>query len=109
MADLTVQIVSLPGLTPAYGAAAAGGDAFPSSGKEFIHIKNGHTSPQTVTVNSQAACNRGFDHDVAVVVTNAQERMIGPFPKDRFNDSADKIQLTYSGVTALTIAIVRLP
>lgn len=109
MADLTVQIVSLPGLTPTYGAAAAGGDAFVNSGKDFIHIKNGHTSPQTVTINSQAVCNQGFDHDDAVVVTNAQERMIGPFPKDRFNDSADKVQITYSGVVALTIAILRLP
>jgi hypothetical protein len=108
MADLTVQSVSLAGLTPVYGAAAAGGDAFVNSGKDFIHIKNGHTSPQTVTVNSQGACSQGFDHDVAVSVTNAQERMIGPFPKDRFNDAADKVQLTYSGVVALTIAIVRV-
>jgi hypothetical protein len=109
MADLTVQSVSLTGLTPTYGTTAAGGDAFVNSGRDFIHIKNGHTSSQTVTINSQGACSQGFDHDVAVVVPNAQERMIGPFPKDRFNDSLDKVQLTYSGVTALTIAIVRLP
>lgn len=109
MATKTVQIVSLTGLTPAYTACTAGGDEFVNSGREFIHVKNGHTSPQTVTVNSQEACDQGADHDIVVSVTNAEERMIGPFPKGRFDDTAGKVQLTYSGVTALTIAVVRVP
>ncbi len=109
MATLNNQVVVLPGIMPSYAACAAGGDEFVNSGRDFIHIKNGHTSPQTVTVNSQAPCDQGVDHDAAVVVTNAQERMIGPFPKNRFDDAGGKVQLTYSGVTALTIAVVRVP
>lgn len=104
--QLTVQVCSLAGLTPSYVAANVDGNFFPNSGKEFIHIKNAHTSPQTITINSQTNCNQGFDHDDAVVVTNAQERMIGPFPKDRFNDGSGYVQITYSGVTALTLAVV---
>jgi hypothetical protein len=109
MATLSIQIAVIAGLTPAYGACAAGGDEFVNSGREVIHVKNGHTAPQTVTVNSQAACSQGFDHDAAVVVTNAQERIIGPFPKARFDDPNAKVQLTYSGVTALTIAVIQVP
>ena len=109
MATLAVQVSTLSGLTPSYGACAAGGDEFPNSGKEVIHVKNAHTSPWTVTVNSQANCNQGFDHDAAVAVPNGQERIIGPFPKSRFDDTANKVQLTYSGVTALTIAVVQVP
>jgi len=109
MATLSVQIAVLAGLTPAYSACAAGGDEFANSGREVIHVKNGHTAPWTVTANSQAICSQGYDHDAAVVVTNAQERIIGPFPKARFDDANAKVQLTYSGVTALTIAVIRVP
>ena len=108
MSTLNVQKVVLAGLTPSYGAAAAGGDEFVNSGREFLHVKNGHTSPQTVTVNSQAACNQGYDHDAAVAIPASEERMIGPFPKDRFDDAGGKVQITYSGVTALTIAAVQV-
>ena len=109
MATLAVQIATLAGLTPSYGACAAGGDEFANSGREVIHVKNAHTSPWTVTVNSQANCNQGFDHDAQVSVPNGQERIIGPFPKSRFDDVANKVQLSYSGVTALTIAVIQVP
>lgn len=109
MSDLTVQHIVLSGLTPTYAAASAGGDAFLNSGRVLIHVKNAHTSPQTVTVNSQALCSQGFDHDVAVAIPASEERMIGPFSKERFNDPLSKVQLTYSGVTALTIAALELP
>ena len=109
MATLSVQTVSLGGLTPSYVAAAAGGDEFPNSGREFIHAKNGATVSQTVTVDSQAACNQGFDHDAAVAIPAGEERMIGPFPKNRFDDATGKVQITYSAVASLTVAIVQVP
>jgi hypothetical protein len=109
MSTLSVQVVILGGLSPSYAAAAAGGDEFVNSGREFIHVKNGHTSAQTVTVNSQAPCNQGYDHDAQVSVPASEERMIGPFPKSRFDDAGGKVQITYSGVTALTIAVVQVP
>lgn len=109
MSTLTNQSIVAAGVKATYAACAGGGDDFVNSGKDFIHIKNGHTSPQSVIINSQAACNQGFDHDITVEVTNAEERFIGPFPKDRFNNTSDKVLLTYTGVTALTIAILRLP
>jgi len=109
MATLTPQVIALTGITPTLVAAAAGGDEFVNSGREFIHIKNGG-SEITVTVNSQTACNQGSDHDVAVTVpATTGEKFIGPFPKARFNDAAGKVQITYSGVTSVTIGIVRLP
>ncbi len=108
MAALSVQAASLTGLSPTFGSAAEGGDSFSNSGREYIHVKNGHSGSQTVTVNSQTLCNYGSDHDVAVAIPAGEERIIGPFPKDRFNDAGGLVQLTYSGVTALTIAVVRV-
>lgn len=109
MSTLSVQIVVLGGLTPSYGAAAAGGDEFVNSGREFFHAKNGAGVSQTVTVNSQAVCNQGFDHDAAVAIPAGQERMIGPFPKGRFDDANGKVQVTYSAVASLTVAAIRVP
>lgn len=97
----------LTGLTPAYAACAAGGDEFVNTGHEFIHIKNGAGAPQTVTIASPTACDQGGTHPVVVSVTNAQERIIGPFPPGRFNDANNKVQLTYSAVVSLTIGILK--
>lgn len=110
MAELTPQVVVLAGITPALVAAEAGGDEFENSGRDFIHIKNGGGSPIDMTVNSQAACSQGSDHDVVVSIpATTGEKFIGPFPKDRFDDAANKVQITYSAVTSVTIGIVRLP
>lgn len=103
MALLTIYAISQAGVVPTYVAASAGGDTFPNDGQTFLHVKNGHTSPQTVTVNSTKQCDQGFDHDVVVAVPNASERMIGPFPIARFGRT---VSISYTGVTALTIAAV---
>ncbi|RJQ09892.1 MAG: hypothetical protein C4551_03215 [Bacillota bacterium] len=108
MATLTVQQTSLTGLNPAFGAAAAGGDEFVNSGKAVLYVKNGSAGAVTVTVNSQTACNYGFDHDAEVSVPASGERVIGPFPKSRFDDAAGKVQVTYSGVTSVTVAVLEV-
>lgn len=104
MALLTKQSITRAGATPAYVAATGGGDTVAVGDHTFLHVKNGHTSSWTVTVNSVENCNQGFDHDLAVVVPNAAERIIGPINAPRFGDSATPAAITYSGVTALTIA-----
>lgn len=109
MATLTVQSVVLAGITPSLVAAAAGGDEFVNSGKTLIYVKNGGGGSINVTVDSQAVCSQGYDHDAVVAVPAGEERMIGPFSKDRFNDSDVKVQITYSGVTSVTIAAIEVP
>jgi len=111
MADLVVKKVVLTGLNPddpAYVACAAGGDACPNSGYTFLHVKNAHTSAWVVTVNSIAKCSQGYDHDAVVSVPASEERMIGPFDRGRFNDANQKLEITYDGVTALTIAAIEV-
>lgn len=108
MATLTVQAISLSGVTPSYAACGAGGDEFANSGQEFIHVKNGSGGNLDVTINSQVNCSQGFDHDSVVTVTAGSEEIIGPFPKSRFDDANDKVQITYSGVTSLTIAVLQI-
>lgn len=106
MATLAVQTVVRAGIIPTYAAAAGGGDVFPNSGEEFIHVKNGHSAPITVTVVSQSTVDGLAVADRAVVIANASEKMIGPFPASVYNDANGRVNLTYDLVTALTIAVV---
>jgi hypothetical protein len=110
MANLATQAVSRTGLNPSYSAAAGGGDTFTPDSDTFLHVKNGHTASQTVTIVTPRQVISGVETaDLAVSVPNAGERMIGPFPAEIFADPSDGLaDLTYSGVTALTIAVVKV-
>lgn len=110
---ITPQVIPLTGIVPTEEDALADGNEFVNSGRMFIFAKNNHASEdRTITINSQVDCNQGVDHDVSVVITAAEDqKMIGPFPKDRFNDAAGKVQITYTPSTGvdIKIAVLELP
>ena len=109
MATLTVQQIALAGITPTYDACTADGDQFPNDGKTYIELKNTDTASQDVVVASPTNCDQGSTHDVTVSIpANTDNKKIGPFPPSRFNDGNGYVQLTYSGVSALTIGAFRL-
>ena len=114
MATLTVQTVSEAGLEPAYVAAAALGDAFKNNGRTMLHAQNGSGGALTVTVTAQqtAATVPGLGTvaraSLAIAIPAGEERMIGPFAQ-AFNDADGNVQVTYSGVTSLTVAAIELP
>jgi len=110
MAALATQTIVPGGVAPSYAAAAGGGDTFVPDKDTFIHVKNGGGSPITVTVAVPGNERYGVaTADVSVSVTNAQERMIGPFPAEIFADPAlsGSAGITYSGVTSVTIGVFK--
>jgi hypothetical protein len=107
MAELNVQKVVLGGLDPAFSAADAAGDTFINNGRTFFHFKNGGTAAITATINSVTPCNHGFDHDVAISVPAGDDRIVGPFPAQRFNDLNNKVSVAYSAVTSVTVAAIK--
>lgn len=109
MATLTVQNISRAGLNLSTQAAAGGGDEFPNDGRTFLYVNNGGGSPITATIVTQQTVDGKAVADDAITVTNAQGRYIGPFPPSIYNDVNDRTQVTYSGVTSVTVAAVRLP
>lgn len=111
MATLSVQVISRTGTAATYGAAAGGGDEFVNDGTSRLHVKNGGGSPITVTIDSPNTCNFGVAanaaHDYAITVGAGADKFIGPFSADQFNDVNGKVQVTYSGVTTVTVAVMR--
>ena len=109
MALLSVQKALLAGQQLTFNSCAVGGDSFVNSGNVYCIVRNQDASSKTVTFDAPGTDNFGLSGafaDVAVVVVNAQTSIIGPFPPNRFNDANGQVQITYSAVTSLTIAIV---
>jgi hypothetical protein len=113
MADLVTQVVTNTGLAPAYAAASAGGDKVVAPDADtFLHVKNTGGSPVTVTVATPGTAAGGLaiaDISVSVPATTG-DRMIGPLPAEYYANPADsgKAAVTYSGVTGVTVAAIRV-
>ena len=110
MAILTVQRPTAAGTNITLAAAAGGGDSFANDGRTSFRVVNGGVGAITVTFDSPNTCDftiaANAAHDLAVSVPNGESREIGPFSQARFNDTNGRVQVTYSGVTSVTVAAV---
>lgn len=113
MPALATETIDEDGLEATYNTADAGGDTFTNDGKTFLHLKNTDASPSTVTVAAAVSSTEkpGFgtlskaDAQVVVAATNGEE-FLGPFPSSAFGPNPS---IAYSSVTALTVAVLRIP
>ena len=103
MATLTVRV---PPNALVYSSASGGGDVFPNSGKEILHVRNAGVGACAVTINSQRNCDQGFDHNQTVSVPAGEDRMIGYFSPNRFNNGSGNVEVTYDQVTSVTVAVM---
>lgn len=112
MADLAVvNPASAQGILVDSHAAAPGGDRFlTTQGRKYLmRIANGHSSPQTVTVDDPTSVGAlgatlAQNPDVPVAVANATERVY-LVDANRHRDANGWVNLTYSGTTLLTLEI----
>lgn len=109
MAALTTQSISRGGLSPTYVAVAAS-DTFPPGTNTFLHVKNAGASPDTVTVSVLQGDPPGLTiSDISVSVTNGQERMIGPLPRQYFADPTTGVgTVTHGFTTSVTVGVFEL-
>jgi hypothetical protein len=106
---LTVQAIANTGTVVTLAAANVDGNWFINNGKTFLEVANGGGSPINVIIDSPITCNQGGTHDVTVAVAAGATKHIGPFEKGQFNDTTTGyVNITYSGVTSVTIAAVSI-
>lgn len=112
MAVLTVQDAAISGLAESLVAAAGGGDSFDNNGNCLLEVVNGGGGSINVTIDDPNSPNPGsasaFNPDVVIAVPNGTTRLIGPFPPFRFNDVNGRVQVAYSGVTTVTVRVIRI-
>jgi hypothetical protein len=109
MTLLATQTITRTGVTPAYTAVTAS-DTFAPGNNVFIHVKNAGASPDTCVIAVTAGDPVGLTiADVSVSVTNAQERMIGPFPGQFFADPTTGLAtVTHGFTTSVTSGVFNL-
>ncbi len=113
MAALTVQQSkrSGNGVDLAGVAAAGGGDTFPTTGKEVVVITNGGGSPVTLTVATPGTVDSLAVADLTATIGAGETRLLGPFPPSIYatdGQPGSNVALSYSGVTSVTVAVVRV-
>ena len=106
MATLTATTAAVTGTTFTPASAAGGGDKFLNYGNERLYIQNGGGSDITLTI-APGGTPGGLDlADIAITVAAGAEMIVGPFNPQYFNDSSGYVNLTYSGVTTVTVAVI---
>ena len=116
MAILSVQTIDEDGQQLATVAAAGGGDSFdnPSDQSTFLYVNNAGGSSITVTITAQATSRDvpGLGPmtkpNAGGAVTNGTIKLFGPFPAEAFNNASGQVAVSYSGVTSVTVAVLRL-
>lgn len=112
MATLTREAVTEDGLTATGASASGGGDQFLNTGVEWLYVTNDDATSTTVTITAQdvQVTLPGFGDldksDRVVVVAAGATAHIGLFPKTAFNDASGYVQITYSKVTSLNVAVL---
>ncbi len=109
MATLTTQTVVRTGTTFTTASAAGGGDQFRNTGREVLYVSNGGGSPINVTL-APAGLPGGLALATHVVaVANGAAKFIGPFDPTFYNNASGMMPITYSGVTSVVVAVVKVP
>ena len=109
MALLTATTVSRAGVDVAGAAADVAGDRWVNTGKEYVVIKNGGGGAITVTLDVKATVDDAVVTDPTVSIGAGVTKIIGPFPTGIYNDDEDEMNITYSGVTTVTVKVLKLP
>jgi hypothetical protein len=106
---ITVQSASRTGLTPTYASANTDGSYFANNGRTFLQVKNTNASPATVSITPTAKFGgRSLAQVDVVIPATSGDKLIGPFPTELYNDAQGRVFVSYSAVTSLTVAAVRL-
>lgn len=93
------------GLEATTEAANVDGNSVPGTGNIIVHVINADASPITVTILTGGTFRGKAVADTAVVVTNAEERFIGLFRADLYNDPVlGEVLIDYSAVANVTVA-----
>ena len=108
--DQTPTNIALTGVADTTVAADITGNTFTNTGYEIAEIINGSGASINVTLDAFPAGGQGAPDglvvsDPVVAVPAGTRKKIGPFRKGTFNDAANKVKLTCSAVTTVTVAV----
>lgn len=114
MALIAVQTVDDLGADLTLSTAAAGGDTFANDGRTSFIVQNGSGAAITVTLTAQNTTTTLPGGTTATIANRSKSIAAGSvgifdaLPPAFFNNASGQVAVTYSGVTSLKVAAVRL-
>ena len=109
MTQRNYQQAQVAGTAVDFTAADAAGDTVPPNSRGALMVRNGDTTAKTVTVVTPGNTRYGqADPDVPVTVAAGATALIGPFPQDLADPADGLVHVTYSAVTAVTVAAIAI-
>ncbi len=87
-------------------AANAGGNSFTNTGSEYVYISNASVGSITVSFTVVSAVDGITPAAKTVVVPAGKWTLVGPWPGQWYStiSTPPVVNITYSGVTTLTVA-----
>lgn len=107
MAALTPISVVATGIAVPVSTAASASDTFANDGNTLLIAKTSGT-PSNLTIKSQKPCDQGTTHDVVVALAATEQKVIGKFSKERFNDANGLVTVESSSQTGLTYSVIKV-
>lgn len=108
MAQLTIKSPARVANAITAESAAAGGDKFANTGKELLLIEhtNGGGSNVTLTVVTQNTVDGLAVSDKTIVIAPGTRQLLGPFPKQIYNDGDGNVNLSYSAHGDIDVTVL---
>ena len=115
MATLQANKIIEGGLTSSTIACTTAGDDFVNSGIEFLKFVNTDATTYTITIAAQTTnvVHQNFGNltksNITKTIAQNVTVLMGPFKQNAFNDTNNKVQITYSEApTAMTVELLYL-
>jgi hypothetical protein len=113
MATLTVYTSSRDGTAITPVSAAGGGDEFDNDGENvLLYVNNASGGDITVSVDTPNTMDGIAVGTKDAVVSAGTEEVLGPWPNAVYGQVSgaitNSIQITYSGVTSLTVCAIKM-
>lgn len=114
MADvnLTVQEITRAGIDLADTGSLSTSDTYKvaNNGRTFLHFKKSGAGACTVTITTPGTVDGLAVADKTVTVpATTGDVMVGPFPRQHYNDGSGLLSFTVSEITGLTVAVATIP
>lgn len=101
----TTALAGKTGITDTLASADATGNYITSNnGKTWLEVNNASGASITVTINAGKTFDGNAVTAPTVSVGASARKKIGPFDPSVYNDSSDRVLITYSAVTSVTVA-----
>jgi hypothetical protein len=102
------QSVDRDGVAIAFAAAAAAGDTAPADDQNVLLIRNGGTGLVTVTLATPRDVQGLAIQDLGVDVAAGAIAAVRLGPRNVFGDVDGVVSWTYSGVTTVDVAVIKI-